>query len=296
MHHSARTSGILALAAFTFAPSLFAQAQTTAAGPAPAPDFKYDVASIKLTPPGSADVSARVTADGFIATNVTLRGLITDAYGIQNIQVVGAPDWFTSERYDIDAKMDPDIAEAFRKLAPPARKLARQQMLQALLAERFALTIHRETRELPGYSLAIAKNGPKLQETKTDPGNPTAAQQAAAGGGPSVRDSRNGTGPETLTVLHCSAASLTAILSQVARRPVIDNTGLASMYDFVLRFQPDDLSAAAAPGAGSSTPLVADPAPSFLTAVQEQLGLKLESGKYLIPVLVIDHVEHPSAN
>jgi uncharacterized protein (TIGR03435 family) len=186
--------------------------------------------------------------------------------------------------------MDPAIAEALQKLPLEERKVKRQLMLQSLLKDRLKLTIHHETRQLPIYSLVIAKNGSKLQETKTDPATPGVPVRR---GGPSVRTSRTGSGPITLTVLHCASEDLASVFVPHVGRTVVDKTGLKAIYDFTLQFSPEDASAIPT----GSSPATLDPtAPSIFTAVQEQLGLKLESGKGPVDVIVIDHVERPSGN
>jgi uncharacterized protein (TIGR03435 family) len=265
--------------------------QQPQATPAAAPVFEYEVASIKPNKTVNGDVSTRTPPDGFTATNIALKDLIESAFGVQNYQIIEAPEWLASEKFDIAAKMDPAVAEAFHKLNIEDRRLARQHMLQVLLADRIALKLHRETKELPIYSLVIGKTGPKLQETKpADPG-PNAAPPTAAAGGPSVRNSRTSSGPATLTFLHTSSADLAATLAIELGRTVVDKTGLSSRYDFTLKFMPDTAqpqsSSASAPG---------DLPPSIFTAIQEQLGLKLESGKGPVEILVIDHVERPSGN
>jgi uncharacterized protein (TIGR03435 family) len=266
------------------------QAQPTSAAP-PQPAFEYEVASIKINTSGSASITSRNPPDGFLALNIPLRELIKSAYRIQDNQLFAAQDSLMSERYDIEAKMDVAAAAALQKLDPDERRLARQRMLQVLLADRFKLIIHRETKELPVYSLVIAKGGPKLQETKAAAGAPNAPTPPGRGGGASVRTSRTGTGPVTLTVLHCSGEALADLLSTHAGRPVLDKTGLASSYDFTLQFMPDDTQAQPPSGAA---PL--DLPPSLFTAIQDQLGLKLESGKGPVEIIVIDHVERPSGN
>jgi uncharacterized protein (TIGR03435 family) len=268
--------------------SVGAQSQS---GTASAPVFEYDVASIKLNKLGGASYGSHTTLDSYSITNVPLQALIQFAFGIQNYQVVGAPDWLASERYDIEAKMEPDVADALQKLSLDDRRDMRQRMLQALILDRLQMKIHHETRELPVFSLVIAKNGSKLQESKVDPANPSAP---IGRGGPSVRTSRNGSGPITLTVLRCVGSDLAGVLATHVGRVVLDKTGLTAMYDFTLQFMPDDASIAPVASSGSSA---ADPtAPSIFTAVQEQLGLKLESGKGPVEVMVIDHVERPSGN
>jgi uncharacterized protein (TIGR03435 family) len=277
--------GALFLAA---AAPLCAQSQPQLA-PAVAPGavFEYDVASIKLNTSGGTSVGVRNLPDGYSVTNVQVEALMQWAFGVQSYQMIAAPAWFSSERYDIEAKMDPAVADAFQKLNADDRRIARQHMLQALVLDRLKMAIHRETRELPIYSLVIGKGGSKLQETK-----PSAPGVPVPRGGVSVRTSRTGNGPMTLTVLHCTNIELPNVFVPHVGRTVVDKTGLTSVYDFTLQFMPDD--AAVAPGSASSAP---DPtAPSIFTAIQEQLGLKLESGQGPVEVIVIDHVERPSGN
>jgi uncharacterized protein (TIGR03435 family) len=254
---------------------------------APATVFEYDVASIKLNTSGGTSVGVHNMPDGYSVTNVQVETLMQWAFGVQSYQMIAAPEWFKSARYDIEAKMDPAVADALQKLNLDDRRIARQHMLQALVLDRLKMTIHHETRQLPIYSLVIGKSGSKLQETK-----PIAPGVPVPRGGVSVRTSRTGSGPMTLTVLHCTNTELPGIFVPHVGRTIIDKTGLTSVYDFTLQFMPDD--AAAAPGSTSSVP---DPtAPSIFTAIQEQLGLKLESGKGPVEVMVIDHVERPSGN
>jgi uncharacterized protein (TIGR03435 family) len=265
---------------------LRAQSQSIAAA---SPDLQYDVASIKLNKSGGGSIGVHNSPDSYSVTNVPVQTLMQWAFGVQSYQMIAAPDWFASERYDIEAKMDPAVADALQKLNLDDRRIARQHMLQALVLDRLKLTIHRETKELPIYSLVIGKSGSKLQETK-----PTAPGVPVPRGGVSVRTSRTGSGPITLTVLHCTNTELAGVFVPHVGRTIIDKTGLTSVYDFTLQFMPDDAAVAPVAGAGSSAP---DPtAPSIFTAIQEQLGLKLESGKGPVEVIVIDHVERPSGN
>jgi uncharacterized protein (TIGR03435 family) len=264
------------------------QSQTNVAGPATV--FEFAVATIKPDKSASGSMRAHSTPDGYTITNASVQTLIQLAFGIQDYQILGAPDWFTSEHFDIEAKMDPAVADAFQKLSPDERKPKRLQMLQAVLIDRLNLKIHRETRELPIYSLVIAKNGPKLQETKRDPATPDVP---VGRGGASVTTG-TGNGPITLTVLHCPSADLASVFVPYAGRTVVNKTGLTSVYDFTLQFTPDDNSGVPTRTVGPSVP---EPiAPSIFNAVQEQLGLKLESGKGPVEVTVIDHVERPSGN
>ena len=127
------------------------------------------------------------TPDGLSATNGTLQMLINAAYSVENNQISGAPNWLNSEKYDIEAKMDTSTADELRKLGEDERRVERQRMLQALLADRFKLTIHRETKELPIYALVVAKDGAKFQEAKPGDTYPNGIKgpdgHAGAGGG-----------------------------------------------------------------------------------------------------------------
>jgi uncharacterized protein (TIGR03435 family) len=264
------------------------RAQTQSAAAA-SPVFEYEVASIKLNVSGGTSIGGRNSPDSYSITNAPVQTLMESAFGIQSYQMIAAPEWFTSERYDIEAKMNPAVADALQKLSVDDRRIARQHMLQALLLDRLKITMHRETKELPIYSLVIGKGGSKLQETK-----PSAPGVPVPRGGVSVRTSRNGRGPITLTVLHCTNTNLAGVFVPHVGRTVIDKTGLTSVYDFTLQFMPDD--GAAAPGAGFASREEDPTVPSIFTAIQEQLGLKLESGKGPVEVIVIDHVERPSGN
>ncbi len=141
-----------------------AQSQTQSAAVA-APEFVYEVASVK--PSKSTDGNMRINTadDGLVITNLSPNRLVQLAFRF-GISVTDAPEWMNSESYDIDAKMEASVADALKKLSPDDRRIARQHMLQALLVDRFTLTFHRESKELPVYFLSVAKNGPKLHEAK----------------------------------------------------------------------------------------------------------------------------------
>ena len=215
----------------------------------------------------------------FTATGVTLQGLIREAYEVEDNQISGAPAWLDSERYDIEAKADKSVADELQKLSFDQRLVEYRRMLQALLGDRFQLTLHRETKELPVYALVIAKKGPKLQETHPGDNDPTGM---TFGWG-----LLKGEGvPIALLVRHLSRQQLD--------RPVVDKTGLTGKYDFTLKWIPDDRRTPTVGQQGTDdTP---PPGPSIFTAIQEQLGLRLEPQKGPVEVLVIDHVERPSEN
>jgi len=176
--------------------------------------------------------------------------------------------------------VDDTVANQMKALSRDQRRLLNQQMVQQLLADRFKLAVHRETKELPAYALVVAKSGPKLTATKD------------TGGG---KGTSSGDGHLTATGLTMArlAQTLTQILSRELGRVVIDKTGIVGEYDLSLTWTPDDRSAAAA-NTSKDTPDL--PGPSIFTALQEQLGLKLESTKAPVETLVIDHIEEPSAN
>ena len=262
------------------APVVRAQTQAPVASSIQPPAF--DVISVK---PNKSSLGAyglvttEFTADGFRGTNVPVHSLLLQAYGLHEGEIIGEPAWASSEVFDIEAKVaGPDVA-AFTKLDSNQR----QAMLQQVLAERFKLATHRETRDLPVYALSVAKGGPKLKESAIDPSVPASARR---GGG--VRMSMG-----MISANECTISYFLSMLSRQLGRTILDRTGLTSNYDFTLRWNPDNgTSAASNPPEGSQ----ADALPSIFTALQEQLGLKLESTKAPASVLVVDHLEKPSEN
>jgi uncharacterized protein (TIGR03435 family) len=254
----------------------------------------FEVASIKPDKSGSIVETMLFTPGGFTARGATVQMLIREAYGVEVNQISGAPSWLNSGKYDIEAKVDSSVAEELRKLSPHERKVEGDRMLQALLAERFKLTLHRDTNNLPVYALMIAKNGPKLQESKPGDTYPNGFK------GPDGHEGMHGllfTGKGQLTGQGVPIAILTQVLSEQLGRTVLDKTGLMSEYDFTLQWMPD---VSQAPPVGQqetdSTPSHESSGPSMFTAIQDQLGLRLESKKGPVEVLVIDHVERPSEN
>lgn len=276
--------------ALTFAS--VAQTQSQSTNPITLPKFEYEVASIKLDLSDHSSSSTNYPADGFVATNISLKGLILNAYGILDFQIFGGPDWINSERYVIDAKMDAETADALQKLKREDRDLVRQQMLQAVLADRLKLTIHRETRDLPVYFLIIAKSGSKLQPAK--PGDTYANGVKGRGGlmGQGMTTS-SGRFASNVTAQGVPLSTLAASLARPLGRPVFDKTGLTGNFDFTLKFAmerpgPDDTL--------NGRAITDFDAPFLFEAIQEQLGLKLDSGKGPVEVIVIDHIERPSGN
>jgi len=252
------------LALLSIALAALALAQTPEAAKKP----EFEVASVR---PAKDDNSHDVTGrSGFFRThNVTLKRLIAIAYHIdigEDLgEVSGGPKWVYSDGFDVNAKIPDEFAHG----AGARQRLG--QMLQSLLADRFQLVIRREQRQVAGYALLTAAKRPKMEPAK--PGEK----------GQSVR-SHNG----RLTAVNSTMQTLAGHLSAAIEKPVADHTGLTGGFNFELDWMPERLSAK--PEASS------DSGPSIFTALQEQLGLKLESAQVPIQVIVIDRAERPSEN
>jgi uncharacterized protein (TIGR03435 family) len=248
------------------------------------PTLAFEVASIKPTKTAGLALFQILPGGRFRATNFSLHGLITRAWRIQQNQVEGGPNWIRSEGYDIEAKAEGN---------PSADQL--WLMLRTLLIERFKLSIRTETRELPVYELVMArkdgKPGPALR-----PFSDANCRRVAPTGGPiaPLDVDRPTCGALYSPIGHwigrdTTIESLTSALTQVMGRPVLNRTGLTGRFDLDLQWT--DLAQLLQPENNAPSP--AD-GPSFPTALQEQLGLKLESTKGPVDVIVIDHVERPS--
>lgn len=227
---------------------------------------KFEVASVKPANPGSQGMILSGDPSRFTIHNVTIRFLISLAYNVKDFQISGGPGLLDSERYDIEATYGENRPTRSRLnfvtiQADPQVRL----MLQALLSDRFHLAIRHETKDLPAYSLNVAKNGPKLKESTT----PEDLQNMRVDLG-QIKSNR------------MSTAELAGMLSRVLGLPVVDKTGLTGYYDLLLNWTPDQSSA--------------DRGPSIFTAIQDSLGLRLVAGKEPVDVLVIDHVERPTKN
>jgi uncharacterized protein (TIGR03435 family) len=252
----------------------------------------FEVASIKPDKSaGNGPVMLRFTPNGFIATNIPLKMLIREAYGVEENQILGAPSWLNSHSYDIEAKVDSAAMDDLRKLSLDQRRL----MFRPLLAERFGLKTHRETKELPVFELMIAKNGPKFHEAKPGDTYPNGVKGPDGHSGPGMIWIQDG----KLTCQAIPMSGFTRILSDRLGHNVFDKTGLTGNYDFTMQWPPEDESAGtppAPPGSQEGAPPAEATGPSIYTVIQEQLGLKLESHKAPVEVLVIDHIDPPSEN
>ncbi len=257
---------------------------------------EFEVASIKPSDPNERRIGIQGSPGQARFTGVTLKLLIQQAYNVREFQISGGPGWAGSDRYDILAKMPADEAPFPtdpEKVTDEQRKTfqeRRQAMLQALLAQRFQLKIHRESKELSVYNLSVAKGGAKLK----DNGGKTAD--------PNMRPGMMRISPGMLTGSQQGIPFLVQALSQILGRTILDQTGLTGRYDFELKWTPDQSTGGlfgrgplGPPPPGIEPPPPPDPnGPNIFTAVQEQLGLKLDSGKGPVEIIVIDSAQKPT--
>lgn len=234
---------------------------------------EFEVATIKPSKPDQQGKGFMVKGREFDTMNTSLIDLITFAYGIHPKQIVGAPDWAGTDKYDLTAKPDGE--------GQPNDKQWKT-MIQKLLADRFKFTFHHDKRELPVYTLVVAKGGSKMTKSEGDPN-----------GLPSLFFHGLGDLPgRNATVADFAGVMQTAVLD----RPVVDQTGLTGRFDFTLKWTPDESQFG---GLGIKVPPPSDKPdapPNLYQAIQEQMGLKLDPVKAPADVLVIDHVEKASAN
>jgi len=248
----------------------------------PAADLRFDVVSLKRNTSGARSASfGAVPGVAFSMTNVALRALVTYAYGVADEEVVGAPDWLTADRYDMTAKAEGKPGDDQVKA-----------MIRTLLKDRMRLAAHIEPQEKPVYALVVARPAhPGLKKSTLDCDAIRAARDAAA---------RSGTPPTpvpgapqcgymwsgaTISSGGMTMDTLADILRGLAGRKVLNRTLLEGRYEFTLR----------ASGATSAPPSPDDP-PTIFTALQEQLGLRLDSQRAPLDTLVIDHIERPDEN
>jgi len=226
-----------------------------------APPLKFEVASIK---PSRSDPAApfEISPSGSLTINTSVKTLVLIAYKLQEYQLVGDPKWLESEYYQIMAKPPDGPITSDQK----TRTDQNSERLRYLLADRFQLVAHRETRNVQEYDLVVAKGGSKLKEVERQ------ADQFRLTNGKGRIATRGG----------ARVAMLASLLAGKLHYPVIDKTGLENYYDIQLTYAPDDSQS--------------DSGPSLFAALQEQLGLKLEPRKGPVDCLVIDRIERPSGN
>jgi uncharacterized protein (TIGR03435 family) len=261
---------------------------------------KFEVASIKRSNAKQRQPSLNILPGGRLnVTSTPLRRLMMFAYDVSPNQISGASGWMDSERYDVIAQPPEGVISGaigrqaqFTKAKgkssswtqlPPNNEAARQirEMVQALLAERFQLRVHRQTKELPVYALIVAKNGPKLTEAK----NPNSLRLSSEGKG-------------RMAFQGVPMSFLATQLTSMIGRTVLDRTALTSSYDFVLSWTPDEneKKMSKVKNGGGKAALATDKAtgPSVFTALQQQIGLKLQSTKGPVEILVVDHAQKPT--
>ena len=244
----------------------------------------FDVASIH---PDNSDHTARThiysyaNQGHFIAINATPMQLLQYAYNLPGARIVGVSGWVTSAKYDIEAKSDQALADKLALLPYPDAKDQLFEMVQTLLADRFHLAAHRESRELPVYRLVAAKGGVKFSPVKDGPKN--------------IVDSNSSAGIVSMKITNSSHAmnDLAEMLYRYTGRVVLDRTGLSGVYSLSLTFTPDD---SRSPVPDTETTSSIGGGVSVFTALKEQLGLELKPGKGLVEVLVVDHMDPPTEN
>jgi uncharacterized protein (TIGR03435 family) len=239
-------------------------------------DPSFEVATIKPSPPNRlAGKNFGFRGGHFMTINTNMNDLIARAYGLHAKQIIGGPDWFGTDLYDIEAEPDSEGIPNDKQI---------KIMLQKLLADRFKLTFHHDKRELTVYVIRVASGGPKMTTSGPD----------------------SGTGFHLRGLGDLLATSMTTtgfawrMQASVVDKPVVDQTGLPGRYDFELKWTPDESQYAQFRGIAPMVlpPPTNDPnaPPSLYIAMQEQLGLKMGTAKLINDVIIIDHVEKPSEN
>jgi uncharacterized protein (TIGR03435 family) len=240
---------------------------------------KFSVAAIRPDKNENHMITVRFSDDGVVFTGVPAEFLVQQAFAIEPDRIVGLPTWAKTDQYAIQAKVDDDDVAKWKSLNSRTRKVA----FQALLVSRFNFKAHPDLGEHLSYSLVVAKNGPKLHEA-----NPSDKYSNGLKGldGSAIGSGAVIMGPGKITVQGASIATLVKLLSnQGLQYPLNDETGLKGLYDFTLEWTPDN-----------ALSMSDGPAVSLFTALQEQLGLKLEVKKRPVEMIIVDRIERPSEN
>jgi uncharacterized protein (TIGR03435 family) len=250
------------------------------AGPSPqgagsAKSWSYDAVVVKPNKSGTDGLLTMMRGDVYSGKNMRIINLVSQAYDIKQDLISGMPGWADGAHFDVEAKMSAEDAEAFNKLSLEERKAASQVLLRGILEERFHLKAHVETKQLPVYDLVVAKGGLKMKVGPMEE--------------PYVGLLRFQDG--LLSDQGIEISTLVGQLTNLIHRKVIDKTGLKGRFDFTLKYAPDREAPA-----GEDSGLPQDDAPSIFTALEEQLGLKLQPDKGPVDTVVIDQVEQPTEN
>jgi uncharacterized protein (TIGR03435 family) len=270
-------SALLAVAAAFFCLANRSWAQSSSDS-TPAGMPSYATVSIKPDKSGLQWQTVTVGPGELTVKNETVPMMIRHAYQLELDQIDGGPDWLNTDRYDVQARVDKSALEILKNLGREHADLEQRQMMQALLADRFKLVVHRDTRAVPVYDLVLAENGPKMQQSL--PGDAEAQGR--------VIQVSNG----HISGREVPIATLASLLSEQLGRGVIDKTGLANHYDVTLQWP----MSAEGQQATESSSAAESSREMILAAVADQLGLKLEPHEVPMEILVIDHVERPSQN
>jgi uncharacterized protein (TIGR03435 family) len=228
-------------------------------------DPDWEVVTVRPTDPAVTNASVRMNGRQMVMENRTVETMLLIGYGVHKKQIMNAPDWIRTDRWDIRGV--PDVPGQ-----PNIRQM--QALTRKLLVERFGLTTHTGKRQMEVYALRVAKGGEKMTPSAGDPN-----------GLPDENDRDNG-GVRTMRVANASMGEFALIMKFFMDRPMVEQTGLSGRYDFRLQWTFDDSNALT----DGSAP------PGLFTAIQEQIGLRLEPVKAETDVLVVDKVERPGAN
>lgn len=288
------------------------QAGAQAAQPGSAGLPSFEVVSIKPDRSDDGRMMFRSAPGKFTMTNTTIKFIIEFAYNIKDFQLSGGPSWISSDHYDIDAKIEDSVADALQKVSQDQRQEQVRLMFQSMLADRFNLKLEREMKELPVFALVVAKGGPRLTPTADAPpapagDGPGGPPTGFGGGGGGGRGGGRGPG-KTFSIgrgqINLSGAPLSALADALSRqadiaRVVVDETGLKGDYDIALKWTPEgpvQLNGQDTNSASGTAPLPDPAGVSIFTAIQDQLGLKLESRKAPTETFAIAHIDKPSEN
>jgi uncharacterized protein (TIGR03435 family) len=228
-------------------------------------DPSYEVATVKPSNPDDQDSGFHQSGRRFHIENLTVDNLLMVAYAIHPKQILDAPAWFATDHFDIVGVLDIEGEANLQQIKGIVKKV---------LADRFQLKLHRETRELSVYAITVTRDGPRLTKSKEDP-------NALGNTNNNVHAGQN-----TMTISNMSMADFMLVMQFFTDRPVVDQTGLAGKWDFKWTWAIDE----------SRMSSDSDPAPGMFTAIQEQLGLKLVAKRAPADAYVVDHVERPSSN
>jgi uncharacterized protein (TIGR03435 family) len=260
----------------------------------------FEVATIKPSDPNNPGGGIGFDADKFTTNGQTVKVMMKFAYNLNigtDQQISGGPSWVGTTKFDIVAKMNDDTIAALPKLTNDQKRERLQLMVRELLADRFKLRVHHETKELPVYALMVGKNGSKLtpsvdaprsSDTGSDSKHSTSGWHGLQMQGRGQMEG-HGANPDML-------ANVLGFQPEIGGRMVVDKTGLKGTYDFLLKWTPDaSLGTSSSPFGTSGAPV--DPSgPSLFTALREELGLTLDATKAPVDTIVIDSVEMPSEN